>query len=181
MKTIELTKQKIAKIILVDILIFALLFYVPTISHITSLPLYLFEPMRIMVLLSLLLLTNNKNAYFLAITLPLFSFFISGHPVFPKNMLVATELIANVFFFALLLRKLTFFKNEYKIFVSMFLSILVSKIIYYGLKYVLIYFGVLNMKIISTGIGIQIVMMIILSSFFSLEHYITNTIKKSNR
>ena len=151
MKNVELTTFKLGKIILVDIAIFTLLFFVPAISHITLLPLYLFEPMRVMVLISLLLLTNRSNAYFLALTLPIFSFLVSGHPIFPKNILITTELMTNVFFFVLLSKKLPCWKREYKMFISMFLSIFLSKVAYYALKYMLIYFGVLEIGLISTG------------------------------
>jgi hypothetical protein len=121
-----------------------------------------------MVLVGLLLATNKTNAYFLALTLPIFSFFMSGHPVFPKNILIAAELMTNVFLFVLLSEKLQYWKNGYNIFVSMFLSIFLSKIVYYGLKYLFIYFGLLGMGLISTGIGIQITIMLILSLVFSL-------------
>ena len=168
MKSVGLAQLKLGKIILIDIAILTTLYFVPTLSHLTSIPLYLFEPMRIMVLMGLLLGTNKTNAYFLALTLPIFSFFMSGHPVFPKNILIATELMTNVFLFVLLSQKLQYWKKRYSIFISMFLSIFLSKIIYYGLKYLFIYFGMLGMGLISTGIGIQITIMLTLSLLFSL-------------
>ena len=68
------SKQNIKSIIL-DIAAIAFIYFVPTISHILSLPVYYIEPMRLMLILALVH-TTKQNAYIIALTLPLFSFLI---------------------------------------------------------------------------------------------------------
>lgn len=168
MKNAELIKLKLERLILIDITLFIIMYFVPTLSHITSLPFYFFEPMRIMLFISILYLPIRSNAYFLALSLPIFSFFVSGHPTIPKNVLISIELITNVFIFILLQTKLQNWKIKYKMFTLIFISIFVSKVVYYGLKSLLISLGVLKMEIISTGIGSQFLLMSIISLLFSI-------------
>ncbi|MGB4655062.1 MAG: hypothetical protein WBH98_06490 [Bacteroidales bacterium] len=160
MTTVISAKTK--KIIILDILLLSIIYFIPTLSHLIGFPLYLLDPMRIVVLSSLLILGNKKNAYILAFTIPLFSFMVSGHPVFPKNLLITIELIANLFLF------LTINKNVGYTFISMFLSIILSKLFYYGLKYLIVLLGLLEMDIVSTPILIQLVVALSISILFSI-------------
>ncbi len=151
------SKQSIINILL-DILALAFIYFVPAISHLVSLPVYFIEPMRLMLILALVH-TNRQNAYILALSLPLFSFLVSAHPVLPKMFLIAFELSLNVFLFFLLVKK---FKN---LFFPIFISIVGSKIIYYIIKFGLIQFSVLKSGLISTPILIQVVMTILFSIY----------------
>ena len=74
------------------------------VSHATALPFYYLEPMRIAVIFVLILTGSRTNAYFLALTLPIFSHLISGHPDFLKSGLISTELCLNIAFFDLFSR-----------------------------------------------------------------------------
>ena len=154
------TKTK--TIIVLDILLLSTIYFLPTFSHLIGFPLYLLDPMRIVVLGSLLLLGNRKNAYFLAFTIPLFSFIVSGHPVFPKNLLISIELVTNLIFFVLINKRIS------NTFISMFSSIVISKLIYYGLKYLFVIFGFLEMEIISTSLLIQLAVALSISILFSI-------------
>lgn len=149
-------------IIVLDILLLSTIYFLPTFSHLIGFPLYLLDPMRIVVLGSLLLLGNKKNAYILAFTIPLFSFIVSGHPVFPKNLLISIELITNLLIFFAINKRfgLTF--------ISMFSSIVISKLIYYVLKYIIVLFGFLEMEIISTSLLIQLIVALSISILFSI-------------
>jgi len=161
--TLTLTNSKI-KNAAFDFLALAVITFTPALSHMFALPIYLIEPMRIMLIFSLIH-TSRKNAYLLAIVLPLFSYFISAHPVFPKMLLIASELVLNVWLFTFLTNK---FKNN---FVSMFLSIALSKIYYYVVKVGLVSFAVVSGSIISTPLYIQLIVSIVLSfyAFFMLR------------
>lgn len=163
MKAISISnsKQKTITSIVVDIAGLALIYAIPTLSHILSLPLYLIEPMRIMLILTMVH-TTKTNAIIIAITLPLFSFFISGHPVFPKMILIALELLLNVMLFYFLTKKIN------RIFPAIFISILLSKLAYYGLKFGLIKLALLDSGIISTPLYIQLIMMLLLSGYLYL-------------
>lgn len=145
------------KTVMIDFTALALIYFIPAISHLTSFPVYLIEPMRIAVIFAVLH-TNKNNAIFLAISIPLFSFFISSHPVMLKSVLIIIELIINILLFSLLVKKTN-------IFVSMFLSILVAKIIYYALKFGLIQFNLLDGDLLSTPIIFQWLLALLLSIY----------------
>ncbi len=126
----------------------AFIYFVPTLSHLLSFPLYLIEPMRLMVVLALVH-TNRSNAWFLAATLPVFSWLVSGHPFFLKSLLIAIELLSFVWFFSM------FDKLRWKPFLSIFTAILTSKLIYYGLKALLISLLLIKSELVSTPWLIQ--------------------------
>lgn len=143
--------------LLLDIAAITFVFFVPALSHLTGLPLYLVEPMRIMVVLALLH-SHQYNAWALALILPAFSFFVSGHPYPIKMVLITAELILNVAFFQLLMRKLPPF-------VSMFTAIIGSKVIYYLFKYVVVSAGLLQIEMFATPIYIQLITALVFSGY----------------
>lgn len=146
------------KSIVLNIFAVSLIYFTPTISHALGMPFYLFEPMRIMLILALVH-TNRFNAYFLAFTLPLVSFMFSGHPFFPKVVLIGIELMLNVFLFY---KFSSIIKNT---FISVGLSIIISKVVYYALKYILISSLIMNSELISTPIYIQTITTILLAGY----------------
>jgi hypothetical protein len=142
-----------------------LVYFMPAISHMFAFPVYYLDPMRILVILALVH-TKKENAVILAITLPIFSFLVSGHPVFAKSGLILSELLINVLLFLVLEKKL---KN---LFVLGFVSIILSKIYYYIAKYLLVSFGVIQGELFSTPIYVQI------GLAFLLAVYIFNFMNK---
>lgn len=153
---LSISKLNIKSIIL-DIFALAFIYFVPTISHLLNVPLYLVEPMRIMLILAIAH-TNKKNAYLIALTLPVFSFLISAHPNIFKVLLITAELILNVWLFYELSKK----TNQ---FVAMLSSILLSKIFYYLLKFGLISFAVLQTGLFSTPIYLQLITSVVFSGY----------------
>ena len=143
--------------IVLDILALAFIYFVPTISHLLNVPLYLVEPMRIMLILAIAH-TKKKNAYLIALTLPLFSFLISGHPNIFKAVIMTMELVLNVWLFYELAKR----ANQ---FVAMLSSIVLSKIFYYLLKFGLISFAVLQTDLISTPIYLQVITSLVFSGY----------------
>ena len=135
-------------------------FAVPALSHLTSVPFYLLDPMRMAVLGALLFSRNWKNALVLALALPLFSFAVSGHPVYPKFLLIAAELSVNVLLFAWLSRKMNAG-------IAAFVSILLSKVLYYGFKAAVLSAGLLQAELISTTIWWQLGVAVGLSAAFA--------------
>ena len=138
------------KYFILDLLLLIVLYLLPAISHALVIPFYLLDPMRIIVFISILF-TDKKNSFILALTIPVFSFLLASHPVLIKSLLIAAELIFNLFLFYGLYKK---YKN---IFVITFLSIVVSKLFYYFLKYIAIQAGLLNFSLISTSLWIQLI------------------------
>jgi hypothetical protein len=157
--TISLTpsKEKIkSSVIYLSAIIFIV--FVPAISHLVALPIYYFEPMRIMLIIALVH-TTKKNAYLLALTLPLFSFLVSAHPSLLKTLLITSELLLNVFLFFVFSEKM---KNN---FWAMLTSLFISKILYYLVKFMLLSTMVLEGNLVSTPLYIQGTMILLFSSY----------------
>jgi hypothetical protein len=114
----------IVQSILVDLLALGFILLMPALSHTTGIPFYFIEPMRIMLVVALLF-SSRGNAYAIAVMLPVFSFLISGHPAPVKMAVIVVELLLNVWLF------LTLIKQTHKPFISMFSSILLSKLFCY--------------------------------------------------
>ncbi|MCU0405956.1 MAG: hypothetical protein MUE64_03120 [Ignavibacteriaceae bacterium] len=152
------------KNIVFDLLALLFIYLVPAISHLFSFPVYYLEPMRIMLILAIVH-TTRKNAYLIAFTLPLFSLLISAHPSLVKTFLVTGELLLNVWLFFLLSEKLS---NKT---LSIFLSIVVSKIFYYLVKFLLVTSTLIDGDLIATPIYIQIIMLFVLSGYIYLMSY----------
>ena len=130
--------------------------FLPAISHLISIPLYLFEPMRIILVLSIMF-TSRRNSYLIALALPLFSFLISAHPAFVKLFLISSELFLNIYLFSLLQKKTG------NIFTSLIVSIFFCKIYYYILKAGLISVGLMQGELVSTPIYLQLIIAFVLS------------------
>lgn len=154
------SKQNVLSAIF-DISALAFIYFVPAISHLLSLPVYLIEPMRLMLILALVH-TTKQNAYIIALSLPLFSFLISAHPFFPKMILISFELVLNVFLFYLFVNK---FKNT---FLPILLSIIISKLVYYIIKFGLIKLALIESGLVSTPLTIQLIMLLVFSGYVTI-------------
>lgn len=163
---IKIINKQLVETIVLDAALIIAIIVLPVISHVIPIPLYLIEPMRIMVLSSLLL-RNKNNSLFLAFVLPVTSFIITGHPVFVKVIIISLELSLNVYLFE-------FFIKKSNAFVSAFFSIIISKTIYYVVKYLFVALGVLKMTVISTPLSIQLFVAVAISLvlYFLLSHRI---------
>lgn len=158
MNTVAIIKKYNTGTIIFDILALSVIYFMPAFVHLFAFPVYFIEPMRLFVVISMIQL-NKKNAYFLALTLPVFSFIISTHPVIYKSLIMTAELLLNVFLFFSLS---SFVKN---VFVRMTVSVLVSKIVYYLLKYVFMSFALINGDFIATPFLAQITVLLLLSLY----------------
>lgn len=158
---IALPQQETAKAAILDFLILTALYLLPTISHLLAFPVYLFEPMRIGIVL-VLAYTSRRNAYILALTLPVFSYIVAAHPVFVKALLIGVEMTLNIWVFYALTKRIN------NTFAAMAISILASKIVYYAAKYVLISTGLLVSELVSTPFIYQAAVMLILSLWIYL-------------
>lgn len=163
MLTNMIKAQTLRSILWVDILLLLVVIYlIPVLSHMTALPLYLAEPMRISLFLSYLLTRNTSNAYILGISIPLFSFLISGHPVPIKATIIAIELLSNMFLFLYLTNKL---RCHY--FPAFMIAILFSKFLYYAIKALFIHLSWLNDSLVATPIIGQLIASTLFAIIFS--------------
>jgi hypothetical protein len=164
MKTKTITQSLISsyfpRTILIDFLAITFIYFLPALSHLISLPLYLMEPMRLAVIFCLVH-TNRKNAVIIAVTVPLFSLVVSSHPAIIKSVLITIELLINLFLFYFLIEK----TNK---FISMFLSIILSKIVYYSAKFLLIQINLIDGELITTSLIIQWIVTLGLSLYVAL-------------
>ena len=144
-----------------DLFALAAIYLVPSVSHLLSFPVYYLEPMRLMLILAIVH-TSRRNAYLIAITLPIFSLLISAHPSIIKTSLITGELLINLWLFFFLSEKLS---NKC---LSLFSSIIASKLIYYLAKFMLISTTLMDGQLLSTPIYIQLVMLAAFSGYVYL-------------
>jgi hypothetical protein len=130
----------------------------PAFAHFASLPIYMIEPMRLMLILALVH-TNRMNAWLIAAILPLFSFLVSGHPEPLKMLVITAELLANTGLFLLLVQRKT------SPFAAMFVAILISKLFCYLLYTLLFPWSFVIAEAGTTFLIIQGIVTILLSLY----------------
>ena len=161
MKAATLSKPVMVRSFIINSAALVLIYFTPALSHLLNFPLYLIEPMRLMVILAMVH-GSRSNAYLLALTLPLFSYAVSAHPVFYKMLLISAELTLNVWLFYLLNNRL---KNS---FIAMIGGILLSKVAYYVVKAILISFAVAGPGLFSTPVWIQFITTLIFGVYATI-------------
>jgi hypothetical protein len=162
--------------ILVDIVIFACIFFIPALSHLAPFPLYLLDPMRLLLFAGFLLTRQNTNALLLALAIPLFSSLVTGHPPMFKAILISIELSVNLILFIQLINK-----TKLHVAISVFLSMIASKFVYYGLKSVFIYSGLIEGELITTNLWIQLGTVLFITVTFYLVWMNTAQHKKGTQ
>ena len=162
----SIARKKALGIGITDAVAVLFILAVPALSHLTSVPFYLLDPMRLAVLGALLASRSRVNGLVLAVSLPLVSFAISGHPVFPKCLVIAAELSVNVLLFVWLERM--FSGRRFGVGIAAFASILLSKAFYYGLKALVLGAGLMQMELVSTALWVQLVVAVMISVLFAL-------------
>ena len=142
MSTLALDRP-IVRTMSLNVLLCAGVVAIPALSHALALPLYRLEPMRLL-LFAAILFSGRRNALVMAVAMPLVSFLTSGHPVFPKVLLIQGELVINTLIFFALCRNAKHFAPAAAI------SVLVSKIVYYGAKFILIKTALMDGRLVAT-------------------------------
>lgn len=144
--------NKHRNVLLVDVALLAALYLLPSFSHLTALPLYKLEPMRIALIVALLF-TNRANAYLIAFTIPLASAWITGHPPPLKAVLMGIEFSILVATYIHLVRK-----DHIPTFVALTAGILLGKAVYYSMKFMALSAGWLGGSLVSTPVQTQLVL-----------------------
>jgi hypothetical protein len=147
-----------SRVVIYDIVALSVIYLIPTLSHLFNFPVYYLDPMRLMVFL-LIVHTDRKNSFIIAGTLPLISYLTSSHPLLLKSLAMSAELMFNVWMFYELSKII---KNK---FFPAALSILISKIAYYILKYFLISMSLISLDVISTPLYFQFTALLIISLY----------------
>ena len=152
----------VVRLAAVDAFFIALACLMPVLAHRTAFPLHYFDPLRLLVLSGLFWTASRRNACLLALLLPLFAFSVSGYPLPLKGVLIGCELVVNVLLFALLNRKMR------SVFMPMFLSILLSKVVYYLLKWCAVSMGLLDTSVSGTPLLPQLIAALSFSLIFAV-------------
>jgi hypothetical protein len=149
-------------VIITDVLVLLLVYFIPALSHLSPFPLYYLDPMRVLLFAAYLISRNNGNALILAATIPIFSSLVTGHPVFYKSLLISFELLINLGCFIWMVRQLKWHPG-----VIFFIAAVVSKICYYLFKYIFLETGLLTGSLKATDLDIQLYTVTGLSLLFA--------------
>jgi len=161
--SLAITKIFSLRNIAIDFVILFCIYFIPALSHVAPFPLYLLDPMRIFMLAGYVLTRQNANAYLLALTIPLFSALVSGHPPLFKAILISIELSVNIILFVQLLNR-----TKLHMALALFLSIIGSKLVYYSLKFAFINFGFIEGDLITTDLWMQLGTAVFVTLIFTL-------------
>ncbi len=122
-------------------------------SHSIGLPLYKLNPMHWVIYFAILIRKQSVcSILVLAFALPLTSNMLTGHPIVIKSMIMGFELAIYGLIFISVIKYL----NLAPIFAYL-ISQVSGRIVYYGLKYVLIKAELVDGFLVSTSIILQIV------------------------
>jgi len=152
MNTARLNLRQHSNALLLDFGLLAAIYLLPSLSHLLALPLYQLEPMRLALIVALLF-SHRANAYLVAITLPLASAWITGHPEPLKAALMAIE-------FGVLISAYGWLKRDRKApaFLALAGGIVLGKLVYYGLKSAALAAGWLSGSLVTTPWTAQLIL-----------------------
>ena len=145
----RLKNSTILRTALIDSVLLATACLIPTLSHITALPLYQLNPMLLVLLAGMLFVPSRANTMLLALLLPTVSMLAVGMPTPLKAVCMVAEMLTIVSLFSLLQRRWA--TSTPKLFASLLAAMLCGKITYYALKALLI----APAALISTPLALQ--------------------------
>ncbi|MBP5548453.1 MAG: hypothetical protein J6X58_06160 [Bacteroidales bacterium] len=149
--------DRLAKVIIVDMIVLAMICLVPALSHAFAFPLYKFNPMLLCLLAGMVFVNDRRNAYMLAFLLPVVSMLVSGMPTPLKALCMVAEFEAFVAIFYIIEKRMP-------VFLAVVLAAVAGKIIFYLLEALIIAPAVL----IGTNIWLQLCVILVYAIAFSL-------------
>ena len=152
-------------VIFIDIALLAGLYLLPSLAHAAGIPLWKLEPMRIALIIAMLY-THRANAYLLALTVPMISFAVSGHPEPFKAVLMGIEFSVLVAAWDFLARA-----KGWTPFLALTAAILAGKVVYYTLKYLSLSAGFLDGNLVSTPVATQAILAVGTAAVFAAVEY----------
>ena len=159
---ITLSKTRtVGRTLIIDAMLLCAICIVPTLSHLLSLPFYMLNPMTLCLLAGMLLVTDTRNAFMLAVLLPVVSMLISGMPAPLKCVCMIVELLTITGVYQLTYKR-------YGSFLSILGAMICGKVVFYILKMLLISPAVL----IGTSIWIQLIVTVVFAVLFNRIHKI---------
>jgi hypothetical protein len=160
MNTTSVKVQSLWRVSAIDALLLTVACLVPTVSHLLAWPLYQLNPMLLVLLAGMLLVRDRRNAYLLAVLLPVVSMLAVGMPTPLKAVCMVAEYASVVFVSGLL-------QGWDKRFVgtlgAMLVAMLAGKVVYYLLKALLLAPAVL----ISTSVALQLAVVAVAATVYA--------------
>lgn len=162
-------KTTIARTAIIDAALLAAACLIPTLSHITALPLYMLNPMLLVLLAGMLAVRSRTNAFLLAVLLPVVSMLAVGMPTPTKALCMAAELLTIVGAY-------TAMQHLWKAaatrpcasFAAIVAAMLCGKGVYYALKALVI----APAALVTTPIGTQAVVALVAAALFCTAQYL---------
>ena len=162
----RLKNSTILRTALIDSVLLATACLIPTLSHITALPLYQLNPMLLVLLAGMLFVPSRANTMLLALLLPTVSMLAVGMPTPLKAVCMVAEMLTIVSLFSLLQRRWA--TSTPKLFASLLAAMLCGKITYYALKALLI----APAALISTPLALQATVTLGAALLFCAAHHL---------
>lgn len=160
MNTTIAKTQSFGRTALIDVVLLTVACLVPTLSHLFALPLYHLNPMLLVLLAGMLLVSDKRNAFLLAVLLPVVSMVAVGMPTPLKALCMVPELLTVALVSSLLISRS---HSYWTMLGSMVAAMLCGKVVYYALKALVLSPAVL----ISTPVLTQLVVVMAAAAIFA--------------
>lgn len=149
--------NSIVRLAALDAVLLTFACLIPAASHLLVVPLYMLNPMLALLLVGMLLGKDTRNALVLAVLLPLESSLLTGMPAPAKMVCMVAELATVAALFNVLSRR-------WKVLPAVLTAIVAGKLVYYGLKAVVVAPAVL----VGTDLWLQLAVVILWGGLFAL-------------
>ena len=160
MNTTSVKVQSLWRVAAIDALLLAVACLVPTVSHLLAWPLYYLNPMLLVLLAGMLLVRDRRNAYLLAVLLPVVSMLAMGMPTPLKAVCMVAEYASVVFVSGLLQAWNERFVGTLG---AMLLAMLAGKAVYYLLKALVLAPAVL----VGTPVWVQLAVVVVAATVYA--------------
>ena len=160
MNTSSAKVQLLWRVAAIDILLLGIACSIPALSHLLAWPLYWLNPMLLMLLAGMFLVGDRRNAYLLAVLLPVVSMIAVGMPTPTKAFCMVAEYSTVVFVIGRLQAWNGRFVGKLG---AILLAMLGGKAVYYLLKAVLLAPAVL----VSTPVWVQLVVVVAAAALYA--------------
>lgn len=149
--------ESLVRLTLLDAVLLTVACLVPAVSHALALPLYMLNPMLAILLAGMLVGRDWRNSLVLAVLLPAVSCLVVGMPAADKMVCMMVELATVAGLFAWL-------KGRMGVAFAVFAAIVAGKLVYYGLKAVVMAPAVL----VGTDWKVQLVAVLLWGGLFAM-------------
>lgn len=149
--------RSIGRMVAMDAILLTVACLIPAASHLLAAPLYMLNPMLMLLMAGILLGRDWRNSLVLAVLLPAVSCLLTGMPAAPKMLCMMAELVTVASLFGQLQR-------NWKVWPSMLVAVLAGKGVYYVLKAVVLMPAVL----VGTAWWIQLGTVLLWSGLFAM-------------